>query len=151
VGSGQWGYRVPLPPPHSPLLTPHPVWGASATAAFYRRDALLRAGGFPPDFGAYFEDVDLSFRLRRLGCDIWFEPASVVWHRGSASYGRRPGRRVLERQSCNEERVFWRNPAVLVGKALRRLEEGTFGPWCSGRLRALVLGLRHVRQTKTDK
>jgi GT2 family glycosyltransferase len=93
--------------------------------------------------------VDLSFRLRRLGHDFWYDPASIVWQRVSASYGKRPSRRVLEHQSCNEERVFWRNirgsdrvyylprhVAVLAGKALRRLREGTFRPWAPGRLRA---------------
>jgi GT2 family glycosyltransferase len=129
-------------------LTGGPVWGVSATAGFYRRSALLAAGLFPEHFGAYFEDVDLSHRLRRLG-SVWFEPTSVVWHRVSASYGRRPNRRVLEQQSCNEERVFWRNVrgrqllrhfprhvAVLAGKAVRRLGEGRFVPWAVGRLRA---------------
>ncbi|MCU0706137.1 MAG: glycosyltransferase [Fimbriiglobus sp.] len=129
-------------------LTPGAVWGVSATAGFYRRSALLAAGSFPEHFGAYFEDVDLSHRLRRLG-GVWFEPGSVVWHRVSASYGRRPNRRVLEQQSCNEERVFWRNvrgrelwrnlprhAAVLTGKAVRRMNEGQFVPWAVGRLRA---------------
>jgi GT2 family glycosyltransferase len=152
--------RPPHPRPLSPLgrggkkagdcvQMPGPVWGASASAAFYRRSALLAAGGFPEHFGAYFEDVDLSFRLRRLGFEVWYDPAAVVWHRVSASYGKRPGRRVLEQQSCNEERVFWRNvrgrdrlrhlprhAAVLAGKALRRLGEGTLVPWAVGRLRA---------------
>ena len=125
------------------------VWGASACAAFYRREALVRVGGFPEHFRAYFEDVDLSFRLRRLGGEVVYDPASVVWHRVSASYGRRPPRRVLEQQSCNEERVFWRNvrgrerlrclprhAAVLAGKALRRFQEGTLLPWLLGRVRA---------------
>src|SRR5262249_44241286 len=67
-----------------------PVWGASGAAAFSRRAAALAAGGFPADFGAYFEDVDLAFRLRRLGFVAWFDPAVVVWHRVSASYGRKP-------------------------------------------------------------
>ena len=132
---------------------PGPAWGASAAAAFYRRPAVLAAGGFPADFGAYFEDVDLAFRLRRLGFVAWFDPASVVWHRVSASYGRSPSRCVLEQQSRNEERVFWRNvrgrerarllprhAAVLAGKAVRRLQEGTFGPWATGRVRAWAGG-----------
>jgi GT2 family glycosyltransferase len=133
--------------------SPGPVWGASAAAAFYRRSAVLAAGGFPADFGAYFEDVDLAFRLRRLGFVARFDPASVVWHRVSASYGRVPSRRVLEQQSRNEERVFWRNvrgrerarllprhAAVLAGKAVRRLQEGTFVPWATGRLKAWAGG-----------
>jgi GT2 family glycosyltransferase len=137
-----------------------PVWGASAAAAFYRCSALLAAGGFPQDFGAYFEDVDLSFRLRRLGYDVWYDPASVVWHRVSASYGKRPSRRVLEQQSCNEERVFWRNvrgrdrlrylprhAAVLAAKATRRVSEGTIVPWAVGRLRAWCGELRGLVKT----
>ena len=151
-GGDQVSDRHTATPPlsGSGSLTPIRVFGASACAAFYRRDALLHAGRFPEHFGAYFEDVDLSFRLRRLGFEIVHDPASVVWHRVSSSYGKRPSRRVLERQSCNEERVFWRNvrgrdrirwmprhAAVLAGKALRRWEEGAFLPWFLGRIRCL--------------
>lgn len=127
---------------------PQSVWGVSATAGFYRRAALVECGGFPEHFGAYFEDVDLSHRLRRRG-RIWLEPGAIVWHHVSASYGKRPNRRVLEQQSCNEERVFWRNVrraellrhlprhlAVLAGKAVRRMDERTLLPWVFGRLRA---------------
>lgn len=126
---------------------PGPVWGVSAAAGFYRRSAFVAAGGFPADFGAYFEDVDLSHRLRTLG-RIEFEPSSIVWHRVSASYGRLPSRETLTRQSCNEERVYWRNrpewrtwprhAGVLAGKALRRLCEGEFEPWLRGRFRAVL-------------
>jgi GT2 family glycosyltransferase len=125
------------------------VFGASAAAGFYRRAALDRVGLFPESFGSYFEDVDLAFRLNRAGFRAVFEPASRVLHHVSASFGR-AGRRLLEMQSCNEERVFWRNlprsalrhalpkhAAVLIGKALRRLHEGTLTPWLCGRLRAL--------------
>ncbi len=125
------------------------VSGASACAAFYRTSTLRAAGGFPEHFQAYFEDVDLSFRLRRLGFAIQFEPASVVWHRVSSSYGKRPARRTLEQQSCNEERVYWRNThgrdrlkllprhlAVLAGKALRRWQDGNLIPWLLGRIRS---------------
>lgn len=137
--------------PAAHYALPTEVWGVSAAAGFYRRSALLAAGCFPPDFGAYFEDVDLSFRLRRLGYVARFDPDSVVWHRVSASYGKKPSRRTLELQSRNEERVFWRNirgrqrlssiprhAAVLAGKACRRLTEGTFTPWALGRVRAWV-------------
>ena len=137
--------------PVSCLLSPGTVWGASAAAAFYRRDALVRVGAFPEHFRAYFEDVDLSFRLRRAGYEIVYDPDSVVWHQVSGSYGKKPSRRVLEQQSCNEERVFWRNvrgrdrlrwlprhAAVLAAKAVRRFQEGTLLPWLLGRVRALA-------------
>jgi GT2 family glycosyltransferase len=124
-----------------------PVFGASASSAFYRRSALEKVGLFPESFGSYFEDVDLSFRLQRAGFRTMFEPRSQVLHRGSASFGR-SGRKLLEQQSRNEERVFWRNMprlwaalprhvAVLLGKAQRRWQEGSLTPFLMGRLRVL--------------
>jgi hypothetical protein len=58
---------------------------------------------------------------------------------------------LVERQSCNEERLFWRqlvrsrrwmalarHLAVLGGKAVRRCREGTLAPFLLGRLRAFT-------------
>ncbi len=144
--AGKRGYGLP---PAERFLQPCRVFGASAAAGFYRRSALERVGLFAEDFGSYFEDVDLAFRLNRAGFRTMYEPASRVLHHASASYGR-IGRKLIERQSRNEERVFCRNlPAsvlwralpkhvvVLVGKALRRWEEGTLTPWLFGRLGVL--------------
>ncbi len=130
-------------------LQARPVFGASGSSAFYRRAAVLRVGAFPPSFGAYFEDVDLAFRLQRAGHRAVYEPGSRVLHRVSASHGRPVGK-LLTQQSRNEERVFWRNtPArnllwavplhllVLIGKAWRRWRDGELAPFLSGRLRVL--------------
>ena len=126
---------------------PCEVFGASASSAFYRADVLRAVGGFPESFGAYFEDVDLAWRIRRAGFRCVYEPRAVVWHRVGSSYRKR--RALVERQSLNEERVYWRNVpgvwrvlprhlAVLAGKALRRVREGTLVPWAVGRLRAFA-------------
>jgi GT2 family glycosyltransferase len=155
--AGKRGHGETLMPHH---LQPCRVFGVSAAAGFYRRTALERVGLFPEEFGSYFEDVDLAFRLRRAGFKAMCEPASRVLHHISASYGR-IGRGLIERQSCNEERVFWRNLpasalrralpkhlAVLAGKTWRRAEEGTLAPWLLGRWRALCdwcAILRHRR------
>jgi GT2 family glycosyltransferase len=143
--AGKRGHGQPL---SGEFLQPRPVFGASACAGFYRRAALDQVGLFPELFGSYFEDVDLALRLRRAGWRAMFEPASRVLHHGSASHG--ASRRLLEQQSCNEERIFWRNTprselwralprhaAVLAGKAWKRWEEGTLTPWIFGRLNAL--------------
>jgi GT2 family glycosyltransferase len=143
--AGKRGHGQPL---SSRYLQGGDVFGASASSAFYRRQALLDVGAFPEEFGAYFEDVDLSFRLHWAGQRIVYEPASRVWHRVSASHGR-PTRRLLEQQSRNEERVFWRNLplvdllralpwhiAVLAAKGRRRWRHGELLPFVFGRLRA---------------
>ena len=46
-----------------------------------RRDVFLPIGGFDPDFFAFFEDVDLGWRLNLLGHDVWYAPNAVVQHR----------------------------------------------------------------------
>jgi GT2 family glycosyltransferase len=145
--AGKRGHRRPV---HDFPLQSCRVFGASASSAFFRRDALLHVGAFPESFGAYFEDVDLAFRLNRAGYRVWFEPGSRVLHHVSGSYGR-TDRRLLARQSCNEERVFWRNLpaaaltralpahlAVLCAKAYRRWQEGNLLPFLAGRLRAMT-------------
>lgn len=144
--AGKRGHRQRLSPT---LLQRGLVFGASGSSAFFRRDALVRVGGFPEEFGAYFEDVDLAFRLHRAGYQVVYEPASRVWHHVSASHGR-PRGPLLAQQSQNEERVFWRNlpvaalpqalprhAAVLAGKFWRRWDEGTLAPFLTGRLRIL--------------
>lgn len=142
------------------FLKPCRVFGASGSSAFYRRHAVLEVGAFPENFGAYFEDVDLAFRLNRAGWQVHYQPASRVWHRGGCSYARF-GRPRMEQQSRNEERVFWRNlsgpvlrralprhGAVLAAKVWRRWGEGNLTPFLIGRLRAfaeLPQLLRHCR------
>jgi GT2 family glycosyltransferase len=136
------------PVTHAPVF-PEPVFGASGSSAFYRRDVLLSIGGFPEEFTAYFDDVDVAFRLQRAGRRTIFEPASRVLHRVGASHGK-PPRRLLEQLSRNEERVYWRNLpagalartlpshlAVLAGKAMRRWREGTLCSFVCGRARVL--------------
>jgi GT2 family glycosyltransferase len=144
--AGKRGHGRPVGPD---WLQGGEVFGASASSAFYRRDLVVSLGGFPEHFGAYFEDVDLAFRLHRAGARVWYEPRSRVWHRVSASYGA-PAAELLQRQSRNEELVFWRNvpasdlwlalplhAAVLAGKAWRRWREGHFLSFVRGRLQAL--------------
>ena len=141
-------------------LRPTRIFGANGTASFFRREAFLNAGGLPEEFGAYFDDIDLSFRLRRAGFAIVFEPASRVLHHVSSSYGP-PRGDLLARQSRNEEMVFWRNlapldllfalplhAAVLTAKAARRLLEGTLGPFLRGRLAALMQARAIVRHRR---
>src|SRR5688572_27063946 len=102
--AGKRGHRQPIT---RDLLIPKRVFGASASSAFYRLEALKQIGGFPESFGSYFEDVDVAFRLGRAGYETVYEPRSRVLHHVSASHRR--SRRLLQQQSRNEERVFWRN------------------------------------------
>ena len=63
---------------------PEPI-GPSGTAAAYRLDAFLQAGGYDEQLFAYWEDVDLAFTLRALGGTLRVRPdrarhASALGH-----------------------------------------------------------------------
>ena len=57
-----------------------------AAAVMIRRDVYEAVGGFDERFHPiWFEDVDLSKRLRDRGHEIWYEPAAVITHVGNHS------------------------------------------------------------------
>ncbi len=53
-----------------------------------RRDAYIDAGGFDRDFFAYFEDVDLGWRMSVLGYKTVLAPAAVTCHRLHGTAGK---------------------------------------------------------------
>jgi GT2 family glycosyltransferase len=68
--------------------TAQEIFGPSAAAALYRRDAFLEVGGFDERYFCYYEDVDLAFRLRLAGHRCLYVPSSAVRHVGAAIAGR---------------------------------------------------------------
>lgn len=136
-------------PINAAFLAATEVFSASGCGAFFKRDLLLKVGGFSERFRAYFDDVEVGARLRQLGYRCWYEPSSRILHHGSASHGKMPNRQLAEQIACNEERVFCqtlaadrkvknaiRHGAVLSAKAWRRWADGTLAPFLTGRLRA---------------
>jgi N-acetylglucosaminyl-diphospho-decaprenol L-rhamnosyltransferase len=57
----------------------------SGACLLVRPEAFAEAKGFDEGFFMYFEDVDLAFRLRKLGWRAVFVPSSVIVHSGAHS------------------------------------------------------------------
>jgi GT2 family glycosyltransferase len=80
----QVGYGEPALPPTEEVRE---VFGVSATAALFRRRALLavspRGEAFDPALISYYEDVDLAVRLRIAGWRTLVVPAARALHAGS--------------------------------------------------------------------
>ena len=88
---------------------------ACAAAGFYRRSALEEVGLLRESFGAYYEDVDLGFRLNLAGHPCRYVPASQCRHVDGGTYGR--SWRVHYNSARNRELVFWGNmPGRLLWK-----------------------------------
>lgn len=52
-----------------------------------RPTALKEVGLLNDDLFLYWEDVELSLRLRKHGYEIWYQPKSVIWHDNAGSSG----------------------------------------------------------------
>lgn len=61
------------------------VPGLCGAAALLRTTALSEIGGFDPWLFLYYEDTDVSYRLRRGGWSVRYEARAVAEHRHAAS------------------------------------------------------------------
>jgi hypothetical protein len=63
------------------------VFGFCGAAAILRRTALAEVGHFDDRFFLYYEDTDLSWRLRLAGWEVRYVADALAWHEHAASSG----------------------------------------------------------------
>lgn len=61
------------------------VFSAYTAAMLARKDVLEEINLFNPDLGMYYEDIELSWKIRLAGYKIVYVPTSVVFHKMSPS------------------------------------------------------------------
>lgn len=59
----------------------------TGAALFIRSDVLERVGLFDERYFLYYEDADLSFRIKRAGFKCWYEPRAILYHKNAQSTG----------------------------------------------------------------
>lgn len=83
-------------------LNEQPVLFANGAAMLAHTATLKEAGGWDERTFAYYEDVELGWRLWMLGHEVWFAPDARVRHRHHGTSGRWPEPprvRLLERNA----------------------------------------------------
>lgn len=85
------------------------VFWATGAAFFIRRRCWEQSGGFDGDFFAHMEEIDLCWRLRRLGYRIGYCPSSVVYHVGGAT---------LQKSNPHKTYLNFRNNMIMLQKNL---------------------------------
>ena len=128
-------------------------WGISGTAALFRTHALrevaINGAVLRPDFFAYYEDVELSARLRAKGWKFKLVPEALTMHRGSSSAGRL-GLAGFRMRIRNRYRVVRAHPGVgnvskLLNEDFSYLSKDLLGGhfrYAWQRLRGIVEGFR---------
>src|SRR4051794_31472684 len=78
-----------FPADHAAVNRERALQAVTAASMLVRGDAFRRVGGFDAAFRNCLEDTDLCLRLRELGYEVRYCPASVLHHLESVSRGRR--------------------------------------------------------------
>ncbi len=68
---------------------PGKVFWTSGACMLIDKDFFLESGGFDEHFFAHQEEIDWCWRANRQGKELWYEPASTVYHvgGGNLAYG----------------------------------------------------------------
>lgn len=67
--------------------TPHQTPYAHGAAMMLKREVIDKVGLMPECFFLYYEELDWSMMITRAGYEIWYEPASTIYHKESQSTG----------------------------------------------------------------
>jgi len=112
------------------------VFWASGAALFVKAELYHKVGGLDGDFFAHMEEIDLCWRLKRLGYKVMVCPESVVYHVGGGTLPKSNPRKTylnfrnsLTMLAKNESagKLLWLLPTRLIldGVAgLKFLKEG---------------------------
>ena len=149
------------------IASPRVCFSGCGASVFYRAQALEEVGLFHEPLGAYYEDVELGFRLNLRGWDCLYEGNSLAHHAGSATYGWGSPRQKFN-ASRNAEIVFYTCmprwllarylPSHLIAMGLQTFlhaARGHAGPYLKGKAAAFgQLGQirqrrRHVQAMRT--
>jgi GT2 family glycosyltransferase len=107
------------------------ITSACAGAAIYKKDALVRIGGFDEAHFCYLEDVDVGYRARIYGYKNLYEPSAVVYHAGSGTSGSRYNVFKEELTAGNNLYLIYKNmpflqilinlPLIILGIVIKQI------------------------------
>lgn len=85
------------------------IFWASGAAFFIKKEAWNAAGGFDEDFFAHMEEIDLCWRLKNKGYQVWYCPDAQVYHVGGGT---------LQSESPFKTFLNFRNNLLMIHKNL---------------------------------
>lgn len=60
---------------------------ATGCCIVFPREILENVGYFDDTYYLYYEDIDMSMRVKRAGYEIFFLPEAILWHKNAKSAG----------------------------------------------------------------
>ena len=94
--------------------TPHQTPYAHGAAMMLKREVIDKVGLMPECYFLYYEELDWSMMITRAGYEIWYEPASTIYHKESQSTGQNSPLRTY---------YITRNRLLLVKRNMKGLQK----------------------------
>jgi GT2 family glycosyltransferase len=90
----------------------------SGSFMFMRRDIFDIIGGFDKRFFMYGEDIDLCYRVRQTGYEVWYYPMVKIVHQK----GKSSSKRLIR------SRIYFYEAMIIFSRKYRNIQE-TYFPW----------------------
>jgi GT2 family glycosyltransferase len=116
------------------------IWGSCGGAMVAWKHILMKAGLFDPSFFIYYDDVDLSWRIKLSGYNIMLASSSLVYHVGAATTKSLPSQFVTFHATKNLISLWLKNYSlrtlilnspillfIIAGGLLLAIKNGGFG------------------------
>ncbi len=71
------------------------VFWATGACMFVRAEAFWKVGGFDDDYFAHMEEIDVCWRMKNIGYQIYVEPKSHVYHVGGGTLNKLSPRKTF--------------------------------------------------------
>lgn len=101
-----------------PLVDYQTMEFATGCCVLIPASVLLEVGMFDESFFLYWEDTDLSMRIRMAGYNLYFCPNSVIWHKNAGSTGGSGSRAQISYQERNRLKFAMRYAPIRTQLAL---------------------------------
>lgn len=85
------------------------VFWATGACMFARAEAYHELGGLDEDFFAHMEEIDLCWRIKNAGMEVWVEPLAKVYHVGGGT---------LQKSNPHKTFLNFRNGIAMLYKNL---------------------------------
>ena len=133
-----FGFQPSYGKPYKPdEIAPADILFACGGSMLIDRNTFLEIGGFDPEYFAFFEDVDLGWRLWLLGYRVTLTPTAITYHRHHGTAGSMSAHRTYVLYERNALYTIYKNyeeshvhtvlsAALLLlgGRAVRFIEAG---------------------------
>ena len=102
-------HNKPLPKNRALRLPARRIFSMKGACMLIKKSVLDEVGVFDPTYFAYFEETDLCHRIWIAGYEVWYEPNSVIYHKGGITSSKIPTGAITYHSYKNRLQTYLKN------------------------------------------